>query len=135
MAGLASITAVSTSGCRARYALAENSIRGPHIRSRVIEITERDAGRMPAYGQTVATPLAPAVFAEAMADREAALDLLRFRARYDGYEPDEASGETVLATLSCGHMLYVPASAELPDVAECPAHGYEREITSIDRGE
>ena len=44
---------------------------------------------------------------------------------------DTAHPETVTAVLECRHMIRLPAPVTLPDVAECPLCGYEREITGI----
>lgn len=85
---LASITALNSEGWRTRFALAEDGIFGPHIAARVLEVIERDAGRMACHGQTVASPVAPAVFAGAEADPAAAFALLLDAARYDGYDLD-----------------------------------------------
>jgi hypothetical protein len=42
-----------------------------------------------------------------------------------------AHPETVTAVLECRHMIRIPAPVTLPDVAECPLYGYEREITGF----
>jgi hypothetical protein len=92
MADLPSITAVNASGWRARFTLAETDAHGPHISGRVIEIAERDGGPMATTaGQTVAHPLAPAVFRRALRDGDYALELLQNQARYSGYTPDTPS--------------------------------------------
>jgi hypothetical protein len=44
---------------------------------------------------------------------------------------DTAHPETVTAVLECRHMIRIPVPVSLPDVAECPLCGYEREITGI----
>jgi hypothetical protein len=38
---------------------------------------------------------------------------------------------TVTAVLSCGHLKEVPEGIALPDVAECPVSGQEREIRAL----
>jgi hypothetical protein len=101
MIELARITAVNGDGWRARFALRRDDDFGPHISSRVLEIIERDAGRMATHGRPVASPIAPAVFAEAEADPDAALALLWDKARYDGYmpDPDEPVGAKEIAAI------------------------------------
>lgn len=101
MREIARITAVNGNGWRARFALGEDDIFGPCIASRVLEVIERDAGRMAVPGQTVASPVAPAVFAEAEADLRAALAILLRHAAYDGYEPhpDDPVGVKEIAAL------------------------------------
>lgn len=91
---VASITALNSSGWRARFALCDDPVFGTCISSRVLEIIERDAGRMACHGQSVASPVAPSVFAEADASPAAAFALLLDKARYDGYDldPDEPVG-------------------------------------------
>jgi hypothetical protein len=101
MTELARITAVNAARWRARFALRRDDDFGPHISSRVLEVTERDAGRIAVPGQPVASPVAAAVFAEAEADPAAALALLWDKARYDGYapDPDEPVGAKEIAAM------------------------------------
>lgn len=47
------------------------------------------------------------------------------------FEIEPAGAGTVTAVLSCTHMTDVPASTVLPEVAECPVSGQERDITAL----
>jgi hypothetical protein len=96
---VASITALNSGGWRARFALCDDPVFGTCISSRVLEVIERDAGRMACHGQGVASPVAPSVFAEADASPAVAFRLLLDKARYDRYDldPDEPVGLEELA--------------------------------------